>query len=226
MAGHHGEGKYYLTNNRAEVAYYRRRAEALLDNASPLMDIYREDGAPRLNAFLLADSRTPGARRSVLSAPSLYTAEPAFLERLLEKHGVPEAERARILAHAKSRRDQAETILRENTMRLELPRLTKEAFAQYPVALPLSGMFYQRDIPYTYEEYLAHIAQTERFAAEHPLCRLELTGGGTFRNLQITMHEGQWAMVSKEKSPAIHFVIRHAKLRTAIESFAPPVVEE
>ena len=226
VAGHHSEGKYYLTNNRAEVAYYRRRADALLENAKPLMDIYREDGAARLNAFLLADSRTPGKRRNILSAPPLYTAEPAFLDGILARNGVPDDERERIAVFAKSRREQAEAILRENDMRMELPRLTEESFGQYPVTLSLSGLFFERDIPYTYEEYLAHIEQTERFAEEHPRCRLELTTGGTFRNLQISMHEGQWAMVSKEKSPAIHFVIRHAKLRTAIENFVPPVVEE
>ena len=226
VAGHHSEGKYYLTNNRAEVAYYRRRADALLENAKPLMDIYREDGAARLNAFLLADSRTPGKRRNILSAPPLYTAEPAFLDGILARNGVPDDERERIAVFAKSRREQAEAILRENDMRMELPRLTEESFGQYPVTLSLSGLFFGREIPYTYEEYLAHIEQTERFAEEHPRCRLELTSGGAFRNLQITMHEGQWAMVSKEKSPAIHFVIRHAKLRTAIENFVPPVVEE
>ena len=226
VAGHHSEGKYYLTNNRAEVAYYRRRADALLENAKPLMDIYREDGAARLNAFLLADSRTPGKRRNILSAPPLYTAEPAFLDGILARNGVPDDERERIAVFAKSRREQAEAILRENDMRMELPRLTEESFGQYPVTLSLSGLFFGRDIPYTYEEYLAHIKQTERFAEEHPRCRLELTTGGTFRNLQISIHEGQWAMVSKEKSPAIHFVIRHAKLRTAIENFVPPVVEE
>ena len=226
VAGHHSEGKYYLTNNRAEVAYYRRRADALLENAKPLMDIYREDGAARLNAFLLADSRTPGKRRNILSAPPLYTAEPAFLDGILARNGVPDDERERIAVFAKSRREQAEAILRENDMRMELPRLTEESFGQYPVTLSLSGLFFGREIPYTYEEYLAHIEQTERFAEEHPRCRLELTSGGAFRNLQITMHEGQWVMVSKEKSPAIHFVIRHAKLRTAIENFVPPVVEE
>ena len=77
-----------------------------------------------------------------------------------------------------------------------------------------------------YQEYLEHIDQTEQFAAVHPRCRLELTADSTFRNLEIVMHEGRWAMVSKEKSPAIHFVIRHAKLRSAIESFEPPLVEE
>lgn len=225
VSGHHSEGRYYLTNNRAEVAYYRRRADALLENAKPLMEIYRADVASRLNAFLLADSRTPGRRRCVLSAPPLYTADPAFLAAVLQRHDVPAPDQERILAHAKSHREQAETILRDNEMVLALPRLTEEAFERYPMSLPLSGSFYERDIPYTYQEYLEHIDQTEQFAAVHPRCRLELTADSTFRNLQIVMHEGRWAMVSKEKSPAIHFVIRHAKLRSAIESFEPPLVE-
>ena len=226
VSGHHSEGRYYLTNSRAEVAYYRRRADALLENAKPLMEIYRADGASRLNAFLLADSRTPGRRRCVLSAPPLYTADPAFLTAVLQRHDVPAPDQERILTHAKGRREQAETILRDNEMVLALPRLTEEAFERYPMSLPLSGSFYERDIPYTYQEYLEHIDQTEQFAAVHPRCRLELTADSTFRNLQIVMHEGRWAMVSKEKSPAIHFVIRHAKLRSAIESFEPPLVEE
>ena len=33
-------------------------------------------------------------------------------------------------------------------------------------------------------------------------------------------------MVSKGKAPAIHFVIRHPKLRAAIEGFIPPVNEQ
>lgn len=105
VSGHHSEGRYYLTNNRAEVAYYRRRADALLENAKPLMEIYRADVASRLNAFLLADSRTPGRRRCVLSAPPLYTADPAFLTAVLQRHDVPAPDQERILAHAKSHRE-------------------------------------------------------------------------------------------------------------------------
>ena len=137
---------------------------------------------------------------------------------------MPEEERQRIAAYARVRREQIEHILSSDTVRLELPRLSPEAFAQFPPSLPLSGLFYERDVPYTYETYLAHVRQTEAFAAAHSHCRLEWTGGA-FRNLQICIHEGQWAMVSKGKSPAIHFVIRHPKLRTAIERFVPPVVE-
>ena len=196
----------------------------MLAQAEPLMDIYREDDGARLSAFLLADSRTPGPRRQILSVPPLYTMEPAYLETLLTQQDVPEEERQRIAAYARVRREQIEHILPSDTVRLELPRLSPEAFAQFPPSLPLSGLFYERDVPYTYETYLAHVRQTEAFAAAHSHCRLEWTGGA-FRNLQICIHEGQWAMVSKGKSPAIHFVIRHPKLRSAIERFVPPVVE-
>lgn len=32
-------------------------------------------------------------------------------------------------------------------------------------------------------------------------------------------------MISKGKSPAIHFIIHHPKLREAIENFTPPMQE-
>lgn len=70
-----------------------------------------------------------------------------------------------------------------------------------------------------------HLAQTRQFEASHPGYTLVLTKGQPFRNLQIIMHEGRWAMVSKNKAPAIHFVIHHPKLCGALENFIPPVIE-
>lgn len=46
-----------------------------------------------------------------------------------------------------------------------------------------------------------------------------------FRHIQILIHEGSWAIVSKEKTPAIHFVIRHPKMREAMENITMPIVE-
>ena len=131
VSGHHSEGRYYLTNSRAEVAYYRRRADALLENAKPLMEIYRADGASRLNAFLLADSRTPGRRRCVLSAPPLYTADPTFLTAVLQRHDVPAPDQERILAHAKSRREQAETAPKSEKSAVEQEILSANTGKRY-----------------------------------------------------------------------------------------------
>ena len=226
IAGCHSDGKYYLTKNKDEVAYYQKRAQELLAHAQPLMNIYRTDNADQFNAFLLADSHTEGKRRSILSSLPLYTMEEDTLKRLLQAHALPESDRERIIAFARLQKQMIEEMLKTECVEDEIPQLGEEEFARYPVSLCLSGMFYETDIPYTYAEYLEHLNQTLRFAQDHPNYCLRQTAAYTFRNLQITMHEGKWVMVSKGKSPAIHFVIHHPKLRKAIENFVPPVMEE
>ena len=226
IVGCHSDGKYYLTKNKDEVAYYRKRAEQLLNNAYPLMDIYREENVGEFNAFLLSDSHTHGKRRSILSSLPVYTMEEDFMNRLLQKHSVAEADKQSILEYARMQKSLTENILKTEIIEDEVPKLSKEEFEHYPMSLSLSGMFFERDILYSYDDYLEHMKQTQDYANNHPNYILNRTSAYTFRNLQIIMHEGKWAMVSKGKSPAIHFVIHHPKLRKAIESFVPPVTEE
>ena len=75
------------------------------------------------------------------------------------------------------------------------------------------------------EEYAAHLSESKAFARQNPNYTLKCSTAHAFRNLQIRIHKGQWVIVSKEKAPAIHFVIRHPKLRRAIENFMPPITE-
>lgn len=226
IAGCHSKGMYYLTKSKEEVAYYRSRAEALLQKAQPLMHIYRQNDREALHAFLRADAEVPGKRRNLRSAPPLYTMQPQALESLLRRHAVSEAELQDILRYAEAQRQMAERILQSEMIEDEIPLISEEEFARHPIMLTLSGIFYEEDIPYTYAEYRAHLCSTEQYAAIHPNYRIRKTAAHAFRNLQISLHEGEWAMVSKSKSPAIHFVIHHPKLREAIECFQPPVVEE
>ena len=223
--GHHSDGRYYMSKTKDDIAYYTMRAENLLENAHPLMDIYREDNAGKLKAFALADLQTPGKRRGILSAPPVYTMDVGFLEQLLDSHGVTHEDKQSILKYTTSQRDLTEQLLATELMEDEIPRITKEEFELHPIALPLSGMFYEKDIRYTYEEYSEHLRQTEQFAKAYPNYTVNFTTSNPFRNLQILMHEGQWAMISKGNAPAIHFVIHHPKLRNAIENFVPPVFE-
>ncbi len=225
VAGHHSEGKYYLTKNKRELDYYGKRAAALLENAYPLMDIYRSDRERAWTAFLLSDAERPGPRRSILSAPPLYTMDTALLESILSRSGLSATLRQSVLRHAEQQRSRLARVLEENTVADEVPLLTEAEFAACPPALDLSGAFCETDVPYTYEEYRAHLAQTEEFAAAHENYTVNLSTAHAFRNLQILIHEDQWAMVSKSKVPTIHFVIRHPKLRGAIENFIPPVTE-
>ena len=132
----------------------------------------------------------------------------------------------RILDYADEQRKMIEEILKNEIIEDGIPMLSKEEFESYPAMLSLAGLFFEKDINYSYDEYVQHIRQSEEFEKNHPNYRLTKTSVCAFRNLQIQIHEGKWTMVSKEKSPAIHFVIHHPKLRGAIEKFVPPIVEK
>lgn len=226
IAGQHSAGRYTLTKQRDEVAYYTRRAEALLAQAQPLMEIYRADRAAALQAFLLADAQTPGPWTHIRTSLPLSTFAPDALQAFLVRRNLPPDAAAQILDHAAAQRALLERQLANGAVTDTVPLLSPEEFAKAPMLLSLSGLFYEADISYTYEEYQAHLAQTVRFAAAHPGYTLRQSKRLPFRNLQILLRPGQWAMVSKNKSPAIHFVIRHPKLRAALEQFVPPIYED
>lgn len=102
----------------------------------------------------------------------------------------------------------------------------RKILRKVPPILELSGVFCEEDIPYNEEEYTAHLKESMAFAEQNPNYTLKCSTAHAFHNLKIIIHEGQWVMVSKGKTPAIHFVIRHPKLRSAIECFIPPITED
>ncbi|MGN1131743.1 MAG: hypothetical protein ACI4RL_02465 [Ruminococcus sp.] len=118
IEGKHGDGKYYLTKIKEEVAYYQKQSNNILKKATPLMEIYTRDKEKEFNSFL-------------------------------EK---------------------------------ELEGSEKADFVQNKAT-------------------------------------------DTFNNIEILVKSGKWAIVTKEKAPKIHFVIRHPRLVNAIENFEPPVSE-
>ena len=225
IRGYHSEGKYYLARSKDEVAYYRKRAGELLNCASPLMEIYREENAGVFEVFLRSDAETAGERRNILSAPPIWILDREWLEAFLLRRKVSGEQVKKILNYADTLRQLNEHILQRNRITDEITLPEQEEFAQYPVNLSLSGMFCETDISYTWEEYQEHLEQMRMYEQAHENYILKETKAQTFRNLQIQIHEGKWAMVSKGKAPAIHFVIYHSRLREAIEQFVPPVVE-
>lgn len=225
VAGYHAEGKYYLTKSKHEVEYYQKRADEMLKNAYPLMEIYRSEQKNELNAFLITDTKTPGSRRSILSTLPLYTISNELLDQILTRNNIDSARKEEIRKHAKKQKERIKSILATDTIEAEIPAFTPENFAADPPVLELSGIFCETDIPYSEEEYAAHLSESKTFAQQNPNYTLKYSTAHTFRNLQIRIHRGQWVIVSKEKAPAIHFVIRHPKLRRAIENFMPPITE-
>ena len=225
ITGCHENGKYYLTKSKREVAYYQRRADELLKNADSLMDICRSEREAELNTFLISDIRKSGKRRGIRSTLPLYTISEELLERILIRHDIDGKQKQRIRKHVKMQKERIISILASETLEDEVPALTPEEFSKNPPVLDLSGIFCETNLPYSEEEYMMHMSDTKAFARKNPNYILRISTTHAFHNLQILVHEGQWAIISKSKAPAIHFIIHHPKLRNAIENFIPPIVE-
>ena len=223
IVGHIGDGRMYLTNRKSEVAHYQKRAGQLLKRAAPLMEIYGSDRKEAFAHFLQEDSAEIGSRRSLLSDLPLYTISDGLAKRILSRCGI--SEQAAILDYVHAERQRIERILEHSKVCDVLPDISEAEFKRYPVGLSLAGMFYPGDIRLTYPEYREYLAQCDAFTATHSGYTCQRDTNPPFRNIQITILEGSRVIVTKNKSPVIHFVIQHPKMCAAIENMVLPVVE-
>ena len=223
--GYHHDGKYYLTNNKEEVKYYQKKADHLLSKAQPLMEIFRKENTVAYHAFVDNDALTDGKRHYIHSSLPIYTISQDLLIRILERYHIDDQSKQEIMNYVVHQKEITEKILKNNIILDEINEMSKEEFNEHPIVLSLSGTFYEEEIVYTYEDYLEHLQQTKEFNNKYNHYHLTINKEQVFRNIQISIHEGKWAMISKNKTPVIHFVIRHSKMLYAIENFVVPVSE-
>ena len=223
---YHQNGKMYLTKNKTEMSYYRQRALDILSKASPLMDIYRIESKDAFYSFVERDIVTPGNRRSILSALPIHTLSEELLLQILNHNHIEEADKKRILDFAKKQRQLYENILSNRQIIDETPVISEMEFLEQPMLLPLSEIFYEKDIVYTYAEYLEHMEQTITYSQNNSNYTVKQNSRYPFKNIQIRILEGKWVVISKNKTPAIHFVIHNPQLRNALENMVIPVYDK
>ena len=222
ISGHHDLAHYYLTSRKEEVSISQKNMEFLLKKAHPLMDIYREERKKEL----LENAGKEGRRRRVLAVPDLGVLPKKLLEEILERNHVVLNEKTVILESYKRSATCLETILKHSVVEDEVSVLSEAEYEKYPLVLPLAECFLEKDIRLTYEEYHACIGAAENYAKANENYQFNLTKIKGFHNIQITCFEGKWCMISKNRAPAIHFVIHHPKLRYALENMVLPIRDD
>lgn len=226
ISGHHDLAHYYLTSRKEEVSISQKNMEFLLKKAHPLMDIYREERKKELHASLLENAGKEGRRRRVLAVPDLGVLPKKLLEEILERNHVVLNEKTVILESYKRSATCLKTILKHSVVEDEVSVLSEAEYEKYPLVLPLAECFLEKDIRLTYEEYHACIGAAENYAKANENYQFNLTKIKGFHNIQITCFEGKWCMISKNRAPAIHFVIHHPKLRYALENMVLPIRDD
>ena len=224
--GYHKNGKYSLTSNKSEVSYYRKKTELLLKKAQPLMEIYRYDSKNSFNVFLESSSKEKGNRRRILSSLPIHTISDELLLKILRRNKIPDNDIQNILSAVKEQKKLMDIVLSSSIFKDEISEISKKDFHNNTPTLSLSDSFYENKINYTYDEYLEHLKLTKDFEKNNINYKLITNTTNIFKNIQILICENKWVMISKDSSPSIHFVIKHPKLRDAIENFVPLIVEK
>ncbi len=224
--GYHNKGKYYLTSNKTEVDYYKTKAKCLLNKAKPLMEIYTIANKNSFNAFISSNKKTNEHYRRLLSSLPIHTISEELLTKILKRNKVNEEDIKSIILSVNEQKSRLNAILNTSNIEDEITKLSKEEFEKNPPTLSLSFSFYEKGkIAYNYNEYLEHLQLTKEYAKNNKNYKLNFSSYSTFKNIQITICDKKWVMLSKDNSPSIHFVIHHPKLRNAIENFIPPIIE-
>ena len=200
------------------MAIYREYDKYLLEEALPLMKIYRFENMEEFATFLTSTLNCPkGILHRYTSLP-IFTLDADELLSILIKNDLGERETDFMLRYHRAIKDSFEKVLENHTITDEVVYIDEENFDEKKPYLLLTETFCSKQIYYTRELYEKHLKKTEEFAKEHPNYTFIRTKKNPYKNIQITVVRDKWALISKSNNPNIHFVIHHPILRDAIEN--------
>ena len=221
IKGYHDKGKYYLTSNSKEIEYYKNKTNYLLKKATPLMEIYTEKDKDLYQTFLLNDSKIKNNRQRTLNTLPLFTINDKLLDKILKRNKISKEDIIKIKKYKQDEENYVNNILKNNIITDTIYNYENEFTNN--LSLSLENIFYNQKITYTYHEYLEHLKDTINYSNKN--YHVIINNDQTFKNISINIVDNNYVIISKSINPTIHFVIRHPKLKSAIENFKPIVKE-
>ena len=223
--GFHNKGMYYLTTNKNGIEYYKEKSDLLLKKAKPLMEIYRENNIKEYHLFLKKDENIECDRTRYISSLPLFTISDELLIKILKRNKLTKEEINKIIKYKNNEFKYMNSILKKNKVFDYIYVIKENEFISDTPSLSLNNLFIDKIINYTYKEYIEHLKLTNEYAKNNKNYNILTEKDKTFKNITITILKNNHVIISKNSNPTIHFVIRHPKLVTAIESFNPLVKE-
>ena len=213
------DSKYYVTTNKDEVAFYRKKFENLLSKAKPLMRIFREDSRQEWLAFLDSTVETHSDMHVVCSTLPIPTISKELFYRITERNHVDGYIADRIWSDIEGSKRRCNAILRENSVTEEIPVFTRETFEEERPVFSVAQTYFQTPLHYSYDEYVQHLELTEKFARDNKNYHIIEGSKRVFKNIRICRYSDKFVIISKDNAPAIHFVIEHPRMVKAISDF-------
>ena len=211
-------GRVYFTRKEKEMVYYRSRFRDLMERSKPLMDIYLKENKEEFHTFMETRRSVKRNYSTLNFSLPICTMSDELLKKICARNNVSD-EDYRQLSEDVSRMDkQVAILLRTNTITERIPIISREEFEKHPLTISTSGVFFEKTMYYTYEEYAEHLRLTKEYSRKNPGFILEKNNSQSFTNLAITIAEGRSAVISKLNDPPIHFVIHQPHLLKTLEN--------
>ncbi len=199
--------KFYVTNKKEEVDFYKERTKILFKKATPLMKIYKKENQDKQSYELSLTDKV-----NVINNLPIYALNKSELEEILKKNKVKPKEREEILSYYNIKCNEFKTIIKTNKIKdilyisknekvLSLPELFLDKKITIDELTFNKGLNYLKNIPSKNYE-------------------LEITKKEHFKNISILMSIDKEVTIVKENDPSIIFVINHRTLTKAIENYS------
>lgn len=215
-----GDRKGYCfrtTTSKTFVSGVRQTANALLANASPLMEMYTDYNQPEFIEFLKINTYQKRPRYNKLSSLPMCTIPEKTLRNVLKRNNVSEDIISKEIEYLRALKTMMEVWLRDIEVVDEVPIISKKEFEKAPLFMQLPGGPLPFDLPYTYEEYSEQLEVSREYAKKNKNYKLVENPNSTFRNINIIIYRGEFIWISKMRAPSIQLIIRNAELREVFE---------
>ncbi len=223
--GYHAMGRYFFSSKEEDLRYYKLQSELMLSKCKPLMEIYTAEKKDEYTDFFFDSFTAKGERKYILSSLPCACVSDELLENLLRHNSITGSAADNIRSFITKARTSFERLLEREKVTLVIPCTSGDSFEANASTLWLPGLFLNFGLSYTKELFKKHAELTKRLAKKYPACTLETNDRPGFKNIDITVIKGTRVIVSKAKSPTIHFVINHPRMVEAFENFSMPIVE-
>ena len=216
VTGHTDEGIHILTNHAKELQYARKRAERLMEQAQPILQIYQPGEYDRVIADY-AELLGQGNRSQSYSYLPAAFLKPEEIDLYMKKAGMPEEERELIIKRTVRRWNVMKKNSGNHHIRLFVPDLSREEFQKNPVVLSLADLGADLAVEYDYEEYRHHLSVIRKVVEGHKNVELVFSSGHLLRYVNLYLIHGKAVILTKSRSPLSCIVIRHPSLLRAFE---------
>lgn len=224
-SGNISNARFYLSTKGRDIENQKNKIENMMQGAMPLMKIYNQNNKNEFNLFLKKNQMGNFDKVNMLTNLPVYCLSDELINEILDSNNIDKQERKIILNYIDSEKTNTYNTLRNNKIYDQIYLLTKEEFDNYEYSLPLSMIFIDKKIKYTYDQYLKHLDLIKEFKKNNKNYEYTINENLVFNNINIYINKSnqKFVIISKENAPSTHFVIHNPTLINAIENFDAPI---